>query len=83
MIGGSLPLEYDRALMEEELRKIRQEFDTLKSIKQWVPLTNSPAAPLDGMVAYADGTTEWVSGSGNVAGLHRYNLATTAWVLVG
>jgi hypothetical protein len=84
---ANLPEEYDRVALEEELRDLQQKIDDMKTLLTFIPLANPPVVTEknDGLVAYSDGTVEWVSGAA-AKGLYRYKVTpggSSVWVKIG
>tara|TARA_Y100001937_G_scaffold65071_1_gene89052 strand:- start:829 stop:1086 length:258 start_codon:yes stop_codon:yes gene_type:complete len=84
---ATLPEDYDRIALEEQLRDLQQKIDDMKTLITFIPLANPPTVTnqSDGLVAYSDGTVEWVSGAA-AKGLYRYQVTSggsSVWVKIG
>lgn len=79
---ANLPAEYNRPVIENELRAIRQLIDDLKTVHYFIPLSAAPVSPAIGDIVYSDGTnTDNTFGNGS-EGLFRFGL-NEAWHKVG
>ena len=54
---ANLPAEYNRPVLEDELRKLNQRIDDMKTLLTFIPQASPVANPKIGMVMYSDGTT--------------------------
>ena len=74
-----LPENYDRVELERELQELRTLISNFQNIIPLIARENPPPVPVQGMLSYSDGSSDW--GPGAAEGVYRYTGA--AWVLVG
>jgi hypothetical protein len=58
---ANLPAEYNRPVLEDELRKLSQRIDDMKTLLTFIPQASPVAEPKIGMVMYSDPTTTAIS----------------------
>ena len=69
---ANLPAEYNRPVIEDELRKLNQRIDDMKTLLTFIPQASPVANPKIGMIMYSDGTTSDFSNH-TEKGLYRYD----------
>jgi hypothetical protein len=69
---ANLPAEYNRPVLEDEIRKLNQRIDDMKTLLTFIPQASPVANPKIGMVMYSDGTTTDFSNH-TERGLYRYD----------
>ena len=69
---ANLPAEYNRPVIEDELRKLNQRIDDMKTLLTFIPQASPIANPQIGMIMYSDGTTTDFSNHTS-RGLYRYD----------
>lgn len=79
---ANLPVDYNRAVLEEQLDALTQRIDDMKTVNYFIPLSAAPVSPTIGDVVYSNGTnTDNTFGSAS-EGLFRFGL-NGAWHKVG
>jgi len=79
---ANLPVDYNRAILEEQLDALTQRIDDMKTVNYFIPLSAAPVSPTIGDVVYSNGTnTDNTFGNGS-EGLFRFGL-NGAWHKVG
>jgi len=68
---ANLPSQYNRPVIEDELRKLSQRIEDMKKLLTFIPVNAPVTDPKIGMIMYADGEENNFSGDG-VRGLYRY-----------
>lgn len=74
--------EYNRPVIEEELRVLRQLIEDLKTVHYFIPLSAAPVSPNMGDVAYSDGTNTDNTFGSSSEGLFRYG-TDGSWHRIG
>jgi len=69
---ANLPAEYNRPVLEDELRKLNQRIDDMKTLLTFIPQASPVANPQIGMIMYSNGTTTDFSNH-TTRGLYRYD----------
>ena len=69
---ANLPVEYNRPVLEDELRKLNQRIDDMKTLLTFIPQASPVAEPKIGMIMYSDGTTNDFTNHKS-RGLYRYD----------
>ena len=69
---ANLPTEYNRPVIEDELRRLNQRIDDMKTLLTFIPQASPVANPQIGMIMYSDGTTTDFSNHTS-RGLYRYD----------
>ena len=69
---ANLPAEYNRPVLEDELRRLNQRIDDMKTLLTFIPQASPVANPQIGMIMYSDGTTNDFSNH-TERGLYRYD----------
>lgn len=71
-MNSNLPPEYNRPILENELRRLQQRIDDMKTLLTFIPVTDPVATPSLGMIMYSDGTST-TFGDHRGRGLYRYD----------
>lgn len=79
---ANLPADYNRSVIEEELRVLRQLIEDLKTVHYFIPLSEAPVSPNMGDVTYSDGTNTDNTFGSSSEGLFRYG-TDSAWHRIG